>query len=813
MTAITSSPTQPPIRSGESAVVALPRLGIAEYVIAGIVGLSAFALYYRTLAPGLLGGDSGEFQFAAWLGGFAHPTGYPLYLLLGYTWTHLLAANDPAWRMNLFSAVWGGMAVALVYLLTLQVVRIAAMPPGLPTWLIRLTSLVAALLFAVTPTFWSQAVITEVYTMHAALIAAILLGLVTWQAQGAASSNYRILYVTAFLFGLGLAHHRTTLLLLPAIVVFLWQGRRWSGSRREKLAGLARALLLVALPLLLYALIPLRAPQMPYADVVVSPEQVIQLYRPTFRWFAQHVSGSGFGSALLGATRPMEQLQRSLGWLVQEMSWPGILLGIAGIVWLFVRSRSLFLLTGLAFALLFGFNLFYGIGDIRVFYITTYLIWSVWAGVGLSAVAWLLLYAGSNVPLRRGISTLVCCAALALPIALLLQNDEKADQSRNDQLARFWQDVLAQPIPQGAILVSNDRDEMAPLWYRQYVENQRPDLTGLFPLIDTGIEWENVGQVIDAARRSGRRVFLIKPMTGLDIKFLTESVGPLVEVIGPAVTRAPDKASDISFGDNVRLIGYDLKPTLVAPGRPITISLYWQPQRRVERDLTSFVHLVNADGEVVGQSDHNPGGDFYPTSQWQPGELLKDAHSITLREELGRPPYALEVGLYDLEPELVHLGQPQVIGHIGREMSSDPVPAELASGQGYTLSDEIALLGHRVSEGADAVDVELFWQALRVPERDYTVFLHVVNDSGEIVAQWDSQPKSGEIPTGSWPAGLVVADVAAIELPEGLAEGSYHILAGLYDAASGERLPVYDASGRPAGDSIPLGEIHRTFGS
>ena len=55
----------------------------------------AAALYLRTLAPGVLGGDSGEFQFAAWLGGFAHPTGYPLYLLLGYLWTHLLPLPMP----------------------------------------------------------------------------------------------------------------------------------------------------------------------------------------------------------------------------------------------------------------------------------------------------------------------------------------------------------------------------------------------------------------------------------------------------------------------------------------------------------------------------------------------------------------------------------------------------------------------------------------------------------------------------------------------------------------------------------------------
>jgi len=76
----------------------------------------ALGLYLRTLAPGLLSGDPGEFQFAAWRLGLAHPTGYPLYLLLGSAWQHLLAfvGVDPAAALNAFSAVIGALAVALL---------------------------------------------------------------------------------------------------------------------------------------------------------------------------------------------------------------------------------------------------------------------------------------------------------------------------------------------------------------------------------------------------------------------------------------------------------------------------------------------------------------------------------------------------------------------------------------------------------------------------------------------------------------------------------------------------------------------------
>ena len=227
-----------------------------DALLALLVAVSAFALYLRTLAPGLLGGDSGELQFAAWLAGLAHPTGYPLYLALGHLWSRLLPFGDPAWRMNLFSALWGALAVGLVYLLALRVLHAAAgvnakppcgtgdethQVPGTSEvpgtwwavfravardWNARLSALFAALAFAVTPTFWSQALIAEVYTLHAVFVAALLLGLVAWADRPAERRTARGLYWIAALYGLSLTHHRTMLLLLPAIGVFLW----WTGS-------------------------------------------------------------------------------------------------------------------------------------------------------------------------------------------------------------------------------------------------------------------------------------------------------------------------------------------------------------------------------------------------------------------------------------------------------------------------------------------------------------------------------------------------------------------------------------------------------
>ena len=88
-------------------------------------GAVALSLYLRTLAPGVLFGDPAEFQTAAWGAGLAHPTGYPFFLLAGWAWMHLLPLGEPAWRLNLLSALLGATAVGVTCLATLRLIAIA----------------------------------------------------------------------------------------------------------------------------------------------------------------------------------------------------------------------------------------------------------------------------------------------------------------------------------------------------------------------------------------------------------------------------------------------------------------------------------------------------------------------------------------------------------------------------------------------------------------------------------------------------------------------------------------------------------------
>ncbi len=649
------------------------RLGPAriDVLLATAVGGLAGLLYWRMAAPGVLPGDSGELQFAAWLAGLSHPTGYPLYLMVGWLWSHALQAlglASPARAMTLLSVLFGALAVALTYLLAVALIAQSRRDDRSVRSAERIAALTAALTFAFTPTVWSQAVITEVYTLHAAFVAALLWLALWWRASldlGGAGRPRKLqtvlLAALALLFGLGLTHHRTTLLLLPVLLIFLvWQAPAGYWRWRQA-AGLS---LLALAPLLLYLYVPLRAPTTPYLTIELWPGQPTELLDRSPAGLLSYVLGQGFAGELQGPAQAIVAAPELARLLAAELTPVGLLLTALGSLVLAVRRRwPLLWLTGASFLLLTGFNLFYTIGDIAVFYIPSYLIASVWVGV---AVAWLAGLVGRLADRRwpdldQGIQIVTAVLLIALPAYLFLSHAAAQNRSQDTRAADAWQALLAANPSPGAVLISNDRDELMPLWYLQQVEGVRPDLAGVFPLLLAEPGWLNVGQVVETALSTGRPVYLIKPMPGLEVKAELGPAEPsgLTPVLGPAAAAPPTFVQGAELADFIRLVGFDVAPFTGQPGEAQQIALHWQALQPIPANLTSFVHLVASDGARIAQSDHLLGGVYYPTSLWQPGEILLDRHSLTLPSDAPPGPYRLIVGLYELVD-----GAPRAVGAI-----------------------------------------------------------------------------------------------------------------------------------------------------
>lgn len=217
----------------------------------------AFLLYLSTLAPGLTwanhGADGGDLLAAAASNGVPHPTGYPLYTMLLQTWLALwgwiVPRSDIAWRGNLFSGFWAAVSVGITAHLVYR--RLAGKRSAAWLWAAG-----AGLAWGSSPLLWSQAVITEVYALHAALIA--LLGWVLWVYSPRAA--WRRALALGLVVGLGLAHHVTIVLLLPAVAYWLWsEPNRPASQTRHPGRFWLLATAGVALGLLFYLRLPVVA--------------------------------------------------------------------------------------------------------------------------------------------------------------------------------------------------------------------------------------------------------------------------------------------------------------------------------------------------------------------------------------------------------------------------------------------------------------------------------------------------------------------------------------------------------------------------
>jgi hypothetical protein len=196
-----------------------------DLALAGLVFLLGMGLYVRTLAPGLLLGDSGEFQLLASTLGIAHNTGYPIYLLIGklISW---LPFQTVAYKVNLLSALAGAVTLSEVYLL-------AKILTGR-----RLLSLVSPLVLGINAIFWWHAVIAEVYTPAAAFAGGVLLLVVLW------GKTYQpgYLFSAGLVGGLSLGIHGLVPLAAPAVLFYLVlqkaDRKAWISALAGGLAGL-----------------------------------------------------------------------------------------------------------------------------------------------------------------------------------------------------------------------------------------------------------------------------------------------------------------------------------------------------------------------------------------------------------------------------------------------------------------------------------------------------------------------------------------------------------------------------------------------
>ena len=411
---------------------------------AGIVGLAtgvaSLVVYGMTLCPTVYVEGSGELIGAAYRLGTAHPTGYPLFCLSSRLIALALPWVSPAVAINaasaLFAAACCGALAAVLYGRGVRPV----------------VALAAALALAFSRTFWSQAVIAEVYGL--ALLLVVLVVVQTLRV--CERKEPRQVLLLGWLMGLGLTAHLMQVLIWPGVVAVLaW---RWPALWRRPLL-LAQGMLAGLGGYSLVAYLPLRNGRGsgfhwgPLDDLAAL-------------W--QHLSGALYRSSFFSL--PLEgMLLNAQRWVVQAVGEFHFAL-VPLIAWggwaAWRRDRSVFVLVGGAITcnLIAALNYHRDPNGLPVFYLLSIVGLAVWLAMGLDALA-------------SRVRPLVSVPLAALVVALvLIAHYEASNRSENWVADRYGRDILAD-LPEGAILITEGDDAAFVLDYLLRIESLRPDVT------------------------------------------------------------------------------------------------------------------------------------------------------------------------------------------------------------------------------------------------------------------------------------------------------------------------------------------------
>lgn len=453
-------------------------------------GLIAFIIYLTTLAPSVIQIDSGELAAVQSSGGIAHPTGYPLFTILGYLFTQIPFPSDKIFLLNILSAIWCSAGVGIfTYTSKLILDNIHQFNPvkitasksptkkkkkekaadkieiknyQIPEIKKYISAIAGGLTLAFSKTFWLQSTSVEVYSLHIFLLSLIILFLIKAYLQndsqiknGDKLSLKNNWYLFAFFLALGFSNHMTTLLVLPGAAYLFFLKYRFNKVSIKKIIRL----FVVFSPVLflLYSYLPLRASQNPVINWgnPVDPESI---YR--------HISGKQYQVWLFtSAEAAKKQLVYFFDNIPAEFNI-SLFIIIFGITASFFTAKRffIFLLISFVTALLYSIN--YDINDIDSYFLLAYISLAFFSVFGVEKLLAVLKF-------RKYSYSLTASLIAVFIIVLIYINYYKVDQSKIFIFEDYTKELL-RSTENNSVIFSYQWDFfISPSYYFQFVENYR----------------------------------------------------------------------------------------------------------------------------------------------------------------------------------------------------------------------------------------------------------------------------------------------------------------------------------------------------
>jgi hypothetical protein len=417
---------------------------------AAAVWLIAFLVYYNTLAPSVGFIDSGELAAVADRLGIAHPTGYPLYTLLGRLFAVLPIASEVIVRLNILSAVLTATSVSFIFLFLIELLDDEKKSEQL---LSAGAAIFSSLLLAFSRTFWLQGVSAEVYSLHLMLIASVLYCF--QKAVRTAESRWWLLF--AYSVGLAFTNHMTTILLAPALLYWFFAEHGFAKQAFKKI-------LVLSLPfvagLSVYWYLPVRASQHPLLNWG-NPQTA-----ESFWW---HFTGKQFRVWMFSSGDVAhKQLNYFVNTLPVEFHSIGLVVALIGAVMMLFTDRRKFLVVFLLFVSCVAYSINYDIQDIDSYFLLAFIAVAVFTAYGVMGI--IRRFSHRNAQMAAGI------AACAVLLVHSYGNWKEADQSGNYMVEDYTKNIL-HDLPHGAMVISSQWDYfVSSSLYYQHVEGLRSDV-------------------------------------------------------------------------------------------------------------------------------------------------------------------------------------------------------------------------------------------------------------------------------------------------------------------------------------------------
>ncbi len=453
-----------------------------------ISGIIVFISYLFTVSPSIVGGDAGELAAVQATLGIAHPSGYPLFTLIGHLFYLLPLPFTPIFKFNLLAALYCSLSVVfMAYIIKMVLENLDKKAAAgnifsgnnqtanfLRSGGIILISFIGSFIWAFSFLVWFQSTSTEVYSLHIFLLNAIIyFALKSYYSEPLGKKEFKQWLLASIFLALGFSNHLTTIFIIPGLIFLLY--KKYGFTRLSLKVLLQSALIILMGAALFYSYLIIRSNQEPFLNWGDPSNLSSLIYHITARQY--------HGAFSFDLNTGLIKLEYLFKTLFDTNYWEfhfGILFSFAGAVILFLTNRTLLVFISICIVVTTIISINYNIPDINSYFFLIYICLAILSAAGIYSLS--IIFSSKTAK--------ILVIVIAGGTVLFFQIDQHSNKV-NRHSYYIYEDYTKQvlnSVEENAVIIINQwAPFFFPSFYYQLVEEYRTDVTVV--CINSDFKW------------------------------------------------------------------------------------------------------------------------------------------------------------------------------------------------------------------------------------------------------------------------------------------------------------------------------------